>query len=340
MKDQIYVTFTIFQLLVSIVNSYINKKKGIKSYLVLLIVNKSILEYYFKLKKFSFFEDIIVFDSTMFKTDVSIKDIIKKYTRYPIYYYETNDNLTKLDKLIKNCDINIFSTSHSFSLYLLKKYANENHLRLLEDGEDIYYYQPLNKKIFLFRIFYNYPFRAEKTKLVKEIIVQNPDRMPEELRSKCSQINYNQQMMSLTTAEKQSLINFFSESFNFKKNNKKNFILLTQSLSEQGIVSEEYKVELYKRIISEYGKGFDIYIKTHPRELTDYKLWFDFNFFEIPGNFPIEILNFLPLIEFERGVTLFSSAINNSNFIKEKIFLGHEWDSKLYKAVITKMWKQ
>ena len=88
---------------------------------------------------------------------------------------------------------------------------------------------------------------------------------------------------------------------------------------------------MYKKIIEGFQKdGYKIYLKSHPREKTQYDKTISEIDEVISGNFPLEILNLNPLIKFDKGITIFSSALNNCDFIGEKIFLGENWDSKIY----------
>ena len=81
---------------------------------------------------------------------------------------------------------------------------------------------------------------------------------------------------------------------------------------------------MYQNILDKYLKDYNLYIKTHPRELTDYKAVLDVDFVEIPRDFPLELLNFFKAINFNLGITIFSSALDNLNCVENKIFIGEE----------------
>ena len=89
------------------------------------------------------------------------------------------------------------------------------------------------------------------------------------------------------------------------------------------MLTEQQKIEAYKKIIHDYGKGYNIVIKVHPRDKTNYEAIFP-GCLIISKLFPAELFNVLN-ISFTRGVTIFSSAIYNIENIEEKIFLGVEW---------------
>ena len=83
------------------------------------------------------------------------------------------------------------------------------------------------------------------------------------------------------------------------------------------------KITLYKTIIENYTDKEKIIIKTHPRELTNYKEYFK-EYIIIDFPFPIEILNYFD-IELKKIITLSSTSINIITNAKEKICLGWKW---------------
>ena len=87
---------------------------------------------------------------------------------------------------------------------------------------------------------------------------------------------------------------------------------------------------IFKDIIEEYGKidgeAARILIKPHPRDVLDYKELFP-EHIVLDGKFPMEILNYVKDLVFDRVVTVFTvpSAIL---FAKEKVFLGEDFMDK------------
>lgn len=102
---------------------------------------------------------------------------------------------------------------------------------------------------------------------------------------------------------------------------KNKVLLITQPLSEDGIITEKEKIEMYKEII-EKNKLENIMIKPHPREKTNYKKIFpDVELIE--GKFPLEILMLLG-INFKEVITIFSTAALNFKGITNVNFIGTE----------------
>ena len=81
-------------------------------------------------------------------------------------------------------------------------------------------------------------------------------------------------------------------------------VLITQPLSEDNMMSESDKVELYSRIINTYGVQ-NVVMKPHPREKTNWAdLFLDMPI--IPRQIPVELLT--KLVSLNRVATFFSTA--------------------------------
>ena len=89
---------------------------------------------------------------------------------------------------------------------------------------------------------------------------------------------------------------------NFKE---KSILFVTQPLTEDGITSEDQKIELYKSIMSQYDVE-KVIIKPHPREKTDWKKVFP-DVPVIPQILPAELLSLL-LPKLDKMVTFFSTS--------------------------------
>lgn len=134
---------------------------------------------------------------------------------------------------------------------------------------------------------------------------------------------------NLGEAEKELLVSIFIE------NKKELDEILSQGRKEQGkvlVLSEplcdlETRERIFRDIIRDYakvdGKKADVIIKPHPRDGLDYKKLFP-EHIVLDGKFPMEILNYVKDLVFDRVVTVFTvpSAIL---FAKEKVFLGEDF---------------
>ena len=220
-----------------------------------------------------------------------------------------------------NKKMDIFGADHiNGSNYFLKRF----NFYLLEDGTINY------KAEVYIRSIKNILFSKPKFgvyKNVKKIYLTGLAPIPSKIEKKVEIINLNKLWRNKTIKEKERILEIFG--FNnkiIKSIEKRSLILYTQPLSEDGILTEKEKIELYYKIILKYPKE-KLILKTHPREITKYE-----NFFKgieiLKENFPAEIFSLLG-IEFQKGITIFSTAVLDSA-IKEIDFYGTEVHPKLY----------
>lgn len=118
------------------------------------------------------------------------------------------------------------------------------------------------------------------------------------------------------------ILNVFMNGHSLMTDSRKKLLIITQPLSEDDFITEDYKVKLYRQMIDDYAEGHQVYLKPHPRELTDYKQCLHREFIEVSRAFPLEMLDLMKTITFDTGVTLFSSSLNNLDCIFHKIELG------------------
>lgn len=119
-------------------------------------------------------------------------------------------------------------------------------------------------------------------------------------------LDINSLWQNLDMVEKQKIAQIFcvEDSFFDVLKQRKN-ILITQPLSEDNICSESDKIELYKRILSNYDEA-DIVIKPHPREVTDWMSVFP-KIPVIPKHIPSEMIPLL-ISDLQKVITFFSTA--------------------------------
>ncbi|MCI7343767.1 MAG: glycosyltransferase family 52 protein [Fusobacterium necrophorum] len=105
----------------------------------------------------------------------------------------------------------------------------------------------------------------------------------------------------------------------------KKVILFTQPLSEDGIMSEEEKIEIYRKIL-EKEEIKELVIKTHPRERTEYRKYFvDVSVLQEKTPFEIYLLHGL---RGKKVITLFSTAVYGLEGF-EVIFYGTKGNKSL-----------
>ena len=81
--------------------------------------------------------------------------------------------------------------------------------------------------------------------------------------------------------------------------------------------------KLFADLVETYGKGAQVLIKPHPRDVLDYRGLFP-GCIVLDKMFPMEILNFLEGVSFDRVVSVYT-VTDSIHFAKEKIFLGDDF---------------
>ena len=85
----------------------------------------------------------------------------------------------------------------------------------------------------------------------------------------------------------------------------------------------DVREQIFKDVIDEYCKDAVAIIKPHPRDELDYKNIFKNNIV-IEGKFPMEVLNFIPDLNFDKVISVFTVP-GSIRFSGEVIFLGMDF---------------
>lgn len=84
------------------------------------------------------------------------------------------------------------------------------------------------------------------------------------------------------------------------KNHENKILILTEPLCDL-----ETRERIFRDIIELYGKGMQIILKPHPRDLLDYEKCFP-GCVVLSGKFPMEMMNFLPDIHVKKVISVFT----------------------------------
>ena len=237
------------------------------------------------------------------KEKKNIKKEIKQYK--DIYIY---NDITLIGKIINSLEF---------------KYI------LLEDGTDCFKNNRIiinsnNLKGLIINNIYGI-HQMGKSKNIKHIEVNNKENINID-NTKIIEFPKEKMFNNLSNKEIDMILRVF-DIFDIIKNLKGEYsLLITQPLYRDHLINSESKqLNLYKIIIDKFLKDEKVLIKTHPREKNIYNSLN--NVVIITKKFPIEIINFLPNIKFNKVVTISSTSVNIIKS-KEKIILGWEWLEK------------
>lgn len=308
-------------------------------------------------------ENIIYFYS---KEQVSMNRIAKKFNAK---IKRNNIEDSKNIKLIIKKIINNFKLIKELNQKEIKKVFIQDHIKesqfllnnikkdiyLIEDGTRSYnekilknqletrknkeeYSRMIKLKIWLYKNFiemlpqkYLIYGMSEK---IKKIYLTGILPIPDIIKDKVELINVEKLWKELSKEKKRKVLEIFDielKELEKLKEVKDKILLLTQPLSEDGIVDEIEKIEMYKQLLYERGIK-KIYIKPHPREKTDYREVFKNTNIEVKilsNKFPAEIFMLLDM-NFKKVITIFSTAALNFKYKCEVEFIGTEKYSKLY----------
>jgi hypothetical protein len=275
-----------------------------------------------KIKKSNIFNDILIFDYSEKEIDIE-KRLLSSIYRFFLtkkVVKETEGRFDIYDNIYLYFDCSLLG--HVISQQ--KKYYT-----LLEDGTDTFKVnlsrlKPKKNIKYYIKSLLNFPDYAQ-SKYIKEIEVNNSEDL-NIYGKKILQCPKKEMIDSLSTSEKEKILNVFVSNFNID-NFDNSDLLITQPLSEDNIIdNEQQKIDYYKKVLNDYSDNTKIIIKPHPRENTDYEKYFD-NCFVFRDTFPVELINFYP-INFNKVITIASTSINLIYNCNEKIYLGWEWLEK------------
>ncbi|WP_241762010.1 glycosyltransferase family 52 [Mannheimia granulomatis] len=164
-------------------------------------------------------------------------------------------------------------------------------------------------------------------KNVSKIYLTKSDNIPSCIKDKVEVIDIKELWNKKHDNEKVDILRMLNVNIDsILKLKGKSYILYTQPLSEDGVISEEEKIKLYENILQSYDLS-RLVIKPHPREKTSYEDIFK-GAYTFRDNIPAEILSLLD-IEFEKAITVFSTAVLQHS--KENIvFYGTKIHPKIY----------
>lgn len=231
-----------------------------------------------------------------------LKKFLNKYKlKFEKKEFYIHDHLTYSQFLLNNIKSKFYLIEDGTINYLFKEDKNEEKIK---ENSILY------RKTYLVNSFFSIMGVSSK---IKRVYLTGMLQIPKNIEAKVELLKISELWNKLPNKNKEKILKIFNIELKMVerlKNSKKGILLITQPLSEDKIVSEEEKIEIYKKILLN-KKATKVFLKIHPREKTDYKRYLgEFDIEIIPKEFPIEILSFFD-INFEEVVTLFSTAVFN-----------------------------
>lgn len=330
--NQVYVGGTYFHVYISILKCIFRADRSSKSLLILNDHTPGLSEIVPALRTSGYFDFVIevpfVKLKRRIKDETGFVNKLFKRNKLAIEYVENNSPIQAHDVFIRNAEINLFYNLGLSSSYFITKYRN-NFFRMLEDGEHNYLPRVGRFQAFKRRHILKTVMGEGLDPEIKEIEVQHVHRLHERVRVKGKTLELQKMQEALSAADQEKILSIFMNGQSIEVTGSNNALLITQPLSEDGLLTEAEKISLYNNLLQQHAAGLAVYVKCHPREKTDYHGKILPTFTEIPRRFPLEMLDLLKSIRFKKGITVFSGGLNNLQCIEEKVFLGKDYLKKL-----------
>lgn len=335
-KNQVFVCGTYFHIYISVLKALYREDKNIKTLLILDNHTPDIESIIPRLEQSGFFDHVTQIPFRDVRTKIRKSGVFRRNfnrSKNEITFVDTHTDISKYDEFIRNSEINLFYNLGLTSSYFISKYPN-NTIRLVEDGEANYHTKLSFFKVFKRKYILNTFIGEGIDQEVNEIEVQHPEKINSRILHKGKKLELQKMQDGLTPEQSNKILDVFLDGHGIDFSGSKKLLLITQPFSEDRYFDEDRKVQLYNELLEPYAAEYTIFIKAHPRELTDYKNKIVYDFVDIPRAFPLEMFNLLKNIRFDIGLTMFSSGINNLNCIDKKIILGMDAFEKIKKKYL------
>lgn len=245
--------------------------------------------------------------------ELELKTDLKRYDKVYIYH-----DGTKIGHYLQDAHI---------PYYLIED--GINHFQVIKNTPSAINLPPENKiKRFLMKIFNIGYLSCGQNKYCRSIEVNDIHNLA--IKHSHFLVREKREMYDkLSEKDKERIIKIFTNGSlnNFEINgDKQTVILLTIPLfKDRYVKTKRYQEIIYRDLVCDLiDKGFEVYVKPHPRDDVDYSEIVEANKI-IDKNIPTEVFNFSNLLHFNLAVTIFSSSIQLMNFADEKVDLGLDY---------------
>lgn len=314
-----YVVITYYQLLIvllktdnSCAKSTVVLDNGISEEIMRKLIRENIFE---EVEKVNIYD---IKDSKRFVVDKTMGSSIN------VYFF--SDFLT-VGWLFNKYKINYNVIEDGYNYF---SYKHENFMdRVFTRKAKILDYKELFKHIFILRRTKGPGF----SKYCQSIEVNDISVVPKDERyHKFKEVPRKDLFNNISEERKQLILRVFDVE-ELSEVAEKSVLILTQPLSIDGLMnSDDKQYGFYKKICDKYlSEGYEVYLKPHPRDTITYEKINGVNL--IAQSVPMELIEMVSDVKFERIITHSSTAINFLTCGKEKEvffdFNTREYDEKL-----------
>lgn len=251
---------------------------------------------------------------------------LRRKSKIPAFLEAKHPELVAEKEFIRNSNLFLCECDSAKS-YFLYEFGKTQTIAMIEDGARTYSKRHSKLEGWTKTYITKTPIGGGYDREIKTLYAQFPEKLPEALQKKAVELNIKKEVAKFSTIQKERLFETFINTAAPELPKHNNALILTQPISEDGLVTEAVKIEIYKDVIAKVPQGLNIILKTHPREKTAYQEYFK-DIIVLPGLFPIEILGLKEGFHFTKGYTLFSTALNNLEIVDQGYFMGKDYIDK------------
>ncbi|MDD6202492.1 MAG: glycosyltransferase family 52 [Lachnospiraceae bacterium] len=339
MKDRIYVCHTYYHAYIAALKELnLEKEQRGKATLVLSTMSNDFGNLKDRAKKSGLFEEVYMFEE---KEDICFPELKKYHTdkgniilnminriRYTKLLGKLQEPYVPVD-FKQYRDIYVFCDSDPIGYYLSYKkiyyHAIEDGLDCISTYDTARYDNRGHFKLKAWMAAHNMIFiQNGYAKYCIDMEVNNisvlPYPIPKYIEKPREELTAN-----LSDEDKRTLVSLFMENLSKLEEqlaacpkDKPRILLLTEPLCELNV-----REKIFRDIIRDYCLDGVVLIKPHPRDILDYKSVFP-NQIVIEGKFPMEVLNFIPGLTFDKVISVFTVP-NAIRFAGEIVYLGEDF---------------
>ncbi|MHC1732885.1 MAG: polysialyltransferase family glycosyltransferase [Bacteroidales bacterium] len=308
--SEVYICHTVYHVYITCIKVLVSPKK-VDLVLCDTIPNCDILKT--KIMETNLFEKVIVIEH--------YKNFGKKTRNsFHLTYFYILLNRKKIDQklnfLLLFDNVFIYTDYSNLGAYLLIK---RRQYHLIEDGFNMFkefdVYRFHGKQLFFKKVLYelfNIPYCIGIVSNIIDIEVNDDANLKTNIGLPVLKVPRNELVKKLNEYALYKILYIFDMQICFEENRKK-LLLITQPLTETGIVKNlEEQIAYYKAALKPYYYEYDVYIKPHPRDNVDYISLLENGASKIlDKNSPVEILDFHKDVRFDLALTYSSTSIKS-----------------------------
>lgn len=343
MKARVYVCHTFYHAYIAVIKELnLPETERGKATLILSTMSNDFGDMEDRAKRTGLFEDVLMYDE---KPDTFFPEVMQ--------YHEDKGNIIlnliqrmKYTKMLGKMqekyvpvdfkeykEINVFCDSDPIGYYLnykkIKYHAQEDGLDTIKQCDDARYSNRGHWKLKSFMARHNLIFIPNGySKYCVDMEVNDVSCLKYEM-SKYKEVPREKLITGVAKKDCHYLMDIFMP------DGEKLLAQLREGDSSKGklmILSDpvcelDVRKQIMRDIIEEYGKGMQVIIKPHPRDVLSYETEDFKDCVVIRGRFPMEIMNYFPELHVDTVVSIFT-VVDAIKFADKKILLGNDFMDK------------